>query len=67
MPRTQEFGLIAHKGQAPQQRPREERGVRGEVLRLSPNNNEALVELSWDGWHVWRVWVKRDVFGVLFQ
>ncbi|MBK6356484.1 MAG: hypothetical protein IPF44_07080 [Betaproteobacteria bacterium] len=51
------------------------RGASGEVLNLSPDRSEALIELYWSGatraapgsGQVWRIWVKRVFFGQLFD
>ena len=49
------------------------RGASGEVKQLSPDKQEALIELYWSEGrgrghgHVWRIWVKRVFFGQLFE
>jgi hypothetical protein len=47
------------------------RGASGQVLQVSNDGNEFLVELYWNGssaaaaGHVWYIWVKREWFGQL--
>jgi len=49
------------------------RGASGEVLRVSDDRSECLVELHWNdsgraapgAGHAWRIWVKREWFGQL--
>jgi hypothetical protein len=51
------------------------KGASGQVMALSPDRGEALVELYWTfapnaapgSGHVWRIWVKRVFFGQLFD
>ena len=50
------------------------KGASGEVVRVSADGAECLVELYWNEspraapgrGHAWRVWVKREWFGQLF-
>jgi hypothetical protein len=50
-------------------------GASGEVIELSPDRSEALIDLYWSdsprtapgSGHVWRIWVKRVFFGQLFE
>lgn len=51
------------------------KGASGQVLEISANGKEVLVELYWNahglavpgGGETWRIWVKTDVFGHLLS
>jgi hypothetical protein len=51
------------------------KGASGEVVELSSDGNEALIELYWSNvpraapgsGYIWRIWVKRVFFGQLFE